>query len=434
MTDIPAGPRRRPKVTTREHIENLVDPGSFTSVAGGDGGYARIDGRPVVAGFSHTLFEWALGRNVPYICLASGTGGLARGGPRDLGSLDPVFGMQAGPVGPLDRLRRVPVISAIVHHSFGDSTFFTGLSDFVIQLRGTCLALTGPRVLAVGTKEEVSMEDLGGVDVHRRNGQVDAVAEDFDQVYQLIRRALSYLPTYRGGALPVAAVDREGTPSAHRPDALGGGYVGKSGRQILERICDHASLFEVKRDFAPSLITAFGRVDGCPVGVIASNPATDEGAFTADACLKATRHICLVDSFGLPLIFLIDGQGGPADEPRRGGSTTLSRAMMLAKAVQMSRVPKCFVVTGRAFGVGLLITGSARIGRDLVVAWPDCRVGFDGLDAPNTESVVICDDWVPDGVIEPDQTRDVLRSHLAAVAESAPEATESALAKWPVGF
>ena len=78
------------------------------------------------------------------------------------------------------RDRVVPVVSAVVRHSFGDSSFFTGLSDFVIQLRGTSMALTGPRVLAIGTSERVTMEELGGVDVHRHNGQADVIAETLD--------------------------------------------------------------------------------------------------------------------------------------------------------------------------------------------------------------------------------------------------------------
>src|SRR5271170_4655273 len=106
------------------------------------------------------------------------------------------------------RGRDVPVVSAIVHHSFGDSSFFTGLSDYVVQLKGACLALTGPRVLAIGTSEQVTMEELGGTDVHRHNGQADTIAETLDEVYTAIRSFLSFLPSAAGAPLPVTAPRR----------------------------------------------------------------------------------------------------------------------------------------------------------------------------------------------------------------------------------
>ena len=414
---------RRP--TLREHIDRLVDPGSYVpaqqfsewadQVSDTDGGEARIDGRPVTVGLSGHSFLRARNRRHPYVAISSGTGGLARGGRRNLGVLDTVWGMSGGPMlaEMASRRRDVPVVSAIVHHSFGDSSFFTGMSDYVVQLTGACLALTGPRVLAIGTSEQVTMEELGGTDVHRRNGQADTIAETLDEVYTAIRRFLSFLPTSTGQPLPVTS---PGPEPAHGPE--------EGARQLIDGLFDRGSFFELRRDFAPSLVTGLARIDGIPVGVLASDPAVDDGAFSADACLKATRLLCTCDAFGLPVVFLLDSPG-PSAEP-----AGISRAMMLAQAVQQAEVPKCWVITGRAAGAGLLVTGPARIATDLVIAWPGARAGYDDGSAAADEH-----HWAADGIVSPPQTRAALAAHLHAVLGPAPVSRPGrTLCTWPVGF
>ena len=441
--------------TLGEHIDRLVDPGSFVPAAdqGGNaamydvgaagllGGEALIGGRPVTVGQAGHLVPRAVSRRHPYVGISSGTGGLARGGPRNLGVLDTVWGMSGGPMlaEMADRRRDVPVVSAVVRHSFGDSTFFTGLSDYVVQLRGTCMALTSPRVLAIGTSERVSMEELGGVDVHRRNGQADTIAETLDEVYAAIRRFLSFLPSYAGAPLPVsepappgtappgAAPPGAGPPGAGPPGTGPAGDAGDAGpdaRQLIDSVCDRDSFFELRRGFAPGLVTGLARLDGIPVGVAVSDPAAGDGAFSADGCLKATRLVCTCDAFGLPLVFALDSPG-PRNEP-----AAISRAMMLAQAVQLAEVPKCVVITRRAFGAGLLVTGPARVATDLVVAWPGARAGF--YDSPPAAGERY---QAPDGVISPADTRRTLAAHLHALLGPSPLSSPGrTLRTWPVGF
>lgn len=422
MSHAPAKPARP---TLREHIERLADPGSYLPAQhfseGMDevsetGGEALIDGRPVTVGLSGHIFVRARNRRHPYVAISSGTGGLARGGRRNLGVLDTVWGMSGGPMlaEMASRRRDVPVVSAIVHHSFGDSSFFTGMSDYVVQLTGACLALTGPRVLAVGTSEQVTMEELGGTDVHRRNGQADTIAETLDEVYASIRRFLSFLPSCAGAPLPVTGPAPEASRSLE-PGA----------RPLIDGLCDRGSFFELRREFAPSLVTGLARLDGLPVGVLASDPAVDDGAYSADACLKATRLVCTCDAFGLPIVFVVDSPGPPAEAP------AISRAMMLAQAVQLAEVPKCWVITGRAGGAGLLVTGPARIATDLVIAWPQARAGFhDGESSPADAH-----HWAADGVVSPADTRGALVAHLRAVLGPAPVSRPGrTLCTWPVGF
>lgn len=425
MSQAPAKPAKRP--TLREHIERLADPGSYLpaqhfsegmdEVSETDGGEALIDGRPVTVGLSGHIFVRARNRRHPYVAISSGTGGLARGGRRNLGVLDTVWGMSGGPMlaEMASRRRDAPVVSAIVHHSFGDSSFFTGMSDYVVQLTGACLALTGPRVLAVGTSEQVTMEELGGTDVHRHNGQADTIAGTLEEVYASIRRFLSFLPSCAGAPLPVTG------PAPEPGRSLQPGPA----RQLIDALCDRGSFFELRRDFAPSLVTGLARLAGLPVGVLASDPAVDDGAYSADACLKATRLVCTCDAFGLPMVFLIDSPG-----PRADHNPAISRAMMLAQAVQLAEVPKCWVITGRARGAGLLVTGPARIATDLVIAWPDARAGYDdGSAAPDEHH------WAADGIVSPADTRATLAAHLRAVLGPSPVSRPGrTLCTWPVGF
>ena len=430
MTHTAAKPARP---TFAQHVERLVDPGSYVPAQqisegvemgiGTDGGEALIGGRPVTVGLSGHVFVRARNRRHPYVAISSGTGGLARGGRRNLGVLDTVWGMSGGPMNAemAARNRDTPVISALVHHSFGDSSFFTGMSDYVVQLRGACMALTGPRVLAIGTSEQVTMEELGGVDVHRHNGQADTIAETLDEVYASVRGFLSYLPTCAGAPLPAG----ESVPAGDS-DFFFRTTQAPAARPFIDALFDRGSFFELRPDFAPSLVTGLARLDGIPVGVLASDPATQDGAYTADACLKATRLICTCDAFGLPLVFGVNSPG-PRPEP----GPAISRAMMLAQAVQLAEVPKCWVVTGRAAGVGLLITGPARIATDLVIAWPGARAGFydAGSAGPDDHH------WAADGVVDPAGTRAALAAHLHAVLGRAPVSRPGrTLRTWPVGF
>jgi acetyl-CoA carboxylase carboxyltransferase component len=425
MSQAPAKLAKRP--TLREHIERLADPGSYLpaqhfsegmdEVSADAGGEALIDGRPVTVGLSGHIFVRARNRRHPYVAISSGTGGLARGGRRNLGVLDTVWGMSGGPMlaEMATRRRDVPVVSAIVHHSFGDSSFFTGMSDYVVQLTGACLALTGPRVLAVGTSEQVTMEELGGTDVHRHNGQADTIAGTLDEVYASIRRFLSFLPSCAGAPLPVTSQAPEPARTLE-PD--------HRARELIDALCDRGSFFELRGDFAPSLVTGLARLDGLPVGVLASDPAVDDGAYSADACLKATRLVCTCDAFGLPMVFLINSPGPPAETP------AISRAMMLAQAIQLAEVPKCWVITGRARGAGLLVTGPARIATDLVIAWPDARAGYDDGSAAADEH-----HWAADGIVSPAGTRATLAAHLRAVLGPSPVSRPGrTLCTWPVGF
>ncbi|MGH2833095.1 MAG: carboxyl transferase domain-containing protein, partial [Solirubrobacteraceae bacterium] len=218
----------RGELTIREHIDGLLDPGSFEEVGtfahsarpedrehtpgdGKIGGHGLLNGRSVtVAGDDITvkrgsssvigsarlraLFAHAARCGHPIIYFGA-TGGARI--PDTLGSAG--FSQVPPGVDLFARRRRIPMVSVIVGDSFGGSSFFSAASDFVVQLRGTCLAVTSPPVVEVATGEQITMAELGGTDVHaRQTGQIDLAVDTPEQAYEAVRRFLSYLPAHTG--------------------------------------------------------------------------------------------------------------------------------------------------------------------------------------------------------------------------------------------
>jgi methylmalonyl-CoA decarboxylase subunit alpha len=398
------------KLTVRERLDGLLDPGSFREVGtfthseraadapvtpgdGKIGGWGTIDGRPVVAAgddvtVKHAsssaiggrklkrLFESATHDGMPFVFFGQ-TGGARI--PDMMGSAG--FAGIGPLVYPALRRRRMPMVTVIVGDSFGASSFLAAMSDLVVQVAGSCLAVSSPRVIEVATGDQVTMEELGGVEVHaRRTGQIDLVAEDDAVSWALVRRFLSYLPSNSGQppprtkpVPPDAAIDVDSVVPAGRRQ-------GYDMRRLLRGLVDEGSLLELKPLFARSLITALARVDGWPVGVLASQPMQQAGIMTPEACDKATRLVCLCDAFGLPLVFLHDTPGfmiGRQVEHNR----LLNRAMLFQQAVAMAGVPRLSVIVRKSFGLANHAMSGIGLGSDLLVAWPGAEISFMDPDA-----------------------------------------------------
>jgi len=399
------------RLTVREHIELLVDPGSFREIGtfvsefhdDGDrwdlpgdgiiGGAATIEGRPVtVAANDDTvrrgtngnrgakkidrLFNAAERLATPFIMLGQSSGGRL---PEGMQSDKWASGTHRNGIFTrlVNRARTIPVVSVIVGTSFGSSSFYAGLSDFVVQLDDTCLALTSPRVIEVATGEKVSMKDLGGNELHATvTGQIDATATSPQDAYDKVRLFLSFLPSSAGQRLPFVA------PGPILPDSEIGELVparrtrAYDVRKVITRLVDGEQFLELKPEFSTNLVSGIGRVAGVPVGFVANQPQRGAGALTPDACRKATRLICLCDAYGLPLIFLADTPGflvGSTVERERA----LAKAMMMVRAGSMANVPKCMVVLRKAFGLGFTVMGGGDpVAVDLSVAWPGAEIGF----------------------------------------------------------
>lgn len=440
-----AAVRARGQLTVRDRLDALLDMGSFDEIGtfawpqdraqdwlpgdGKIGGHGLVDGRPVtvigdditvlrasssVIGNTkvHKLLEQAERAGNPLIYLGECGGGRI---PDILGAAG--FCQVPGYLDFARRGRRVPVAVAIVGDSFGASTLLTGLADFTVQVRGTCLAVTSPRVIEVATGEQISSADLGGPDVHAKvTGLIDAIAADDATALGLIRQFLSYLPS-ASGQLP---------PRAPRPDVSPDDGVlsvvprdrrrGYDALTLAARICDPGSVLEVKAEFGRSLLTALARIGGHPVGLIASQPRYQAGALTPDACDKAARLICLCDAFGLPVVLLQDTPGflvGARPEHQR----MVAKAMLFQQAFALATVPKITVLVRKGFGLGYYTMGGNDMGGDLLYAWPGAEVGF--MDPEVGANVIYADELARLPAQERAERRRVLADQLAASTDVA---------------
>jgi acetyl-CoA carboxylase carboxyltransferase component len=481
--------------TIRERIDAFLDTGSFRELGtfaqseraedrlstpgdGKVGGYGLLGGRAVVVagdditvkrGSSsvvgsrklHRLFDHAVDNGTPFVYFGETGGGRI---PDMLGSRGFT---RISPLGYLSaRLRRVPMATVIVGESYGGSSFVASSSDLAVQVRGTSLSITSPRVVEVATGEAVSMEELGGADVHARvTGQVDLAVDTEDDAYRAVRTFLGYFPP--NCWTPIARLEEHApSPSANSlsqlvPAARRQAY---DMRAVVRRLADRGSTFEMQPEFARSLVTILARWDGWPVGVIASQPMQQAGVLTPDACVKAAQFVCLCDSFGLPLVFLHDTPGvmvGKQVEHDRA----LDRAMLLQAAVTLARVPKISVVVRKSFGLAHHLMCGVGMGADLLCAWPGAEISFMDPDVganvvhhrelsalPAEERAVrlaelsetFGRDTDPfgaagamqlDEIVEPDETRAVVGAALSQMSSRLQRVNgERLLASWPTSL
>ncbi|MBI5256198.1 MAG: carboxyl transferase [Burkholderiales bacterium] len=396
-------------LNARERIAALLDPHSFfeigllvhsdvpgmedrTPADGKVGGIGAIAGRTVavnaddatvLAGTggrigsrkSRALLKLAITKGYPYINLGEA------GGARlpDIQGSDGLSSMTVGTSASL-RCRQVPMVAAILGECFGSPSWYAAFADFVVQLKGSCMAVSGPRVLEIATGEKVSNEELGGWQLHAKTtGLVDRVGETEGQCFEIIREYLSYLPSHAGELPPVVAPEPAETaaPRQHKlatlvPTEVRRGY---DMRALLRVLVDHGHFFELKPEFDRSAITALARLDGQTVGIIASNPLYSAGAMGPDACNKCTSFICLCDSFNIPLVFLHDTPGffvSKAAEQRG----MPGRIINFIEALALATVPKVAVVVRKSYGMAYGNLAGAGMGADFVFAWPGADISF----------------------------------------------------------
>ncbi|HWH95622.1 MAG TPA: carboxyl transferase domain-containing protein [Baekduia sp.] len=474
--------------TIREHVTALLDDGSFDEVGtfvhslrsedkddtpgdGKIGGHGTIDGRPVtVAGDDITvkrgssspmgsrrlarLFAHAERCGHPIVYFGA-TGGARI--PDSLGSAG--FAQVAIDVDLFRRRRRVPFISVIVGDSFGGSSFVSAASDLVIQVRGTCLAVTSPLVAKIATGEELTNDELGGAEVHAtRTGQIDLVAEDYDEAYALVRRALALLPanaTQRGRRTgPQDDAARLPVP----PDPELAEIVPRRRsraydvHRVLARVLDDDSLLELGARYGRGLVCGLGRLDGHAVGVVASQPKFFAGSLDPHACEKAVKLLCLTDAYDIPVLFFQDVPGFFVGRQVEHDGM-LKHAIRLQTALALSEAPKLTTVLRKAYGLAYFSLGGNDSGVDSVYAWPSAEISFmdprvaanvvSGGDEATREATAAAmrADIDPygaaglmkvDEVIDPADTRATLARALDRLAHRPPaDGSRRPLASWP---
>jgi acetyl-CoA carboxylase carboxyltransferase component len=377
------------RLTVRERVTALVDPGSWREVGtltgvasyAADGtlagvvpantvvGQATLDGRRVVVcGDDFTVRGGAADAaiheklvaaermahdlRVPIVRLLDGTGG--GGSVKSLADL----GRSYVPWLPgwdlvVANLGRVPVIACALGPVAGLGAARLVSSHLAVAVRGISqVFVAGPAVVAAGMGEQVDKETLGGADTVARAGTVDLVVDTEPEAFAATRRLLAYLPQH-AWALPA-----RGTPSDDpgRGDPALRDLVPRNRRQtydaraLLRSVFDAGSLTELGRRYAPATITALARLAGWPVAVLASDPRVYGGGLTADGSDKLTRFVDLAETFHLPVVHLVDQPGfviGTAAE--RAG--TIRRGARALAAIYQSTVPWASVLVRRAYGV-----------------------------------------------------------------------------------
>ena len=431
------------KLTARERLDLLLDPSSFVEIGmlahsqhaelrdrtPADGmlaGSGKIDGRTVyvtaddgsvLAGTRGRVAEvknkrvrdLALRHGKPFIALMEA--GAAR--------VQEAYGATAAGLGYrfADHYRmsgKVPQVGAALGPCFGGPSFTAAQSDFVPIVKGTgFLGMSGAPVAKVGIGLDVSNEEIGGSGIAAvETGQAGYLAETEADCMAAIRTFLSYLPSSCNEPPPRAAPRPATIESAEGQRAIAE-LVPENHRRaydmhkLIALLVDGGDIFEMKRDHARSLITAFARLDGYPVGILANQPLRQAGTIDDKGAAKARQFIDLCDAFHIPIISLMDCPGflvGPEIERQRMVSLT---GRLLNSIIDAS-VPLVTVVLRKAIGLAYIALGGRAVEPDLLVAWPTAR--FDvmgpeaGIELVHGRDIAKADD--------PEAARDEIRSRI----------------------
>jgi acetyl-CoA carboxylase carboxyltransferase component len=276
------------------------------------------------------------------------------------------------------RVRQIPMCATIMGECFGSPAWNAALADFTVQVKGSCMAVSGPRVLEIATGENVSIEELGGWKLHAEvTGQIQRAADTEQDALSLVREFLSYLPSHAGELPPRVFVEEDAEP---RQINVGAIVPRESNRtydmsRILQIIFDGEKLFPFQPDYDPSVITALARLDGHTVGIIANQPSRLAGAMGPEGCNKCCAFICLCDSFNIPLIFIHDTPGF------RVGKHAEAKAMPgkiinFIQALSLCTVPKLSLVIRKSYGMAYSNMCGPGMGADFEFAWPGADISF----------------------------------------------------------
>ncbi|MFH1651303.1 MAG: acyl-CoA carboxylase subunit beta [Chloroflexota bacterium] len=411
------------KLTARERIARLLDPGSFTEFnlltghafgAPTDGiicGHGTVDGRRVcvyaqdatVLGGSigalhgnklYTTTEMALQMGVPVIGLLDGPG--RRGLKLD-------SSLRVDQPGGIDMIKYreekdgssvffpntqasgvVPQISAILGSCAGISVYSPALTDFIFMVDGIShMFITGPRIIQSVTGDNPTMDELGGAKTHARiSGVASFRSKTEDDCFATIRKLLTFLPSNNRETPP-----RQDTgDSPDRMDDTLADVIPSDPRKpydmhkVIKSVADNGDFMEVKAEFAQEIITGFARLDGNPAGIIANQPMMRSGSLTINSSNKQARFIRFCDAFNIPLVMLVDTPAYlPGVDQEHGG--IINHGAKVLYALSEAIVPRIAVVIRKAYGGGALGMGVVPgLGTDLIFAWPIAETGVMGAD------------------------------------------------------
>lgn len=404
----------RGKLTAMERIERLLDEGSFQQIDGlarhrshnfgmeklrpyGDGvitGYGTIDGRQVcVFAQDFTVFGGSLGEvfgekickvmdlalktGVPMIGINDSGGARIQEGVVSLGLYGEIFKRNAHASGV------IPQISLVLGPCAGGAVYSPALTDFTVMVDQTShMFITGPEVIKTVTGEEVAFEDLGGARTHNtKSGVAHYMATDEDDALEYVKNLLSFLPSNNMDEVPY--LDVEADLEISETDLFLDTIIPDSPNQpydmhkVIETIVDDGEFLETQSLFAPNIICGYGRVEGRPVGVVASQPMQFAGTLDIDASEKAARFVRTCDAFNVPVITLVDVPGFlPGTDQEWQG--IIRRGAKLLYAYAEATVPLVTIITRKAYGGAYDVMGSKHLGADINLAWPSAQIAVMG--------------------------------------------------------
>jgi acetyl-CoA carboxylase carboxyltransferase component len=433
----------RGKLTARERIDLLVDPGTFVEIgiqagphfsqramegreAPADGvitGWGDVDGRPCcIAAYDFTVMagsmgvtgeqkvgrlrEMALQKRMPLIWLLDSAGARIQ---EASGSIFAGSGHLFREEVTMSGV--VPLVAAMMGPCAAGTAYVPGLSDFVPMVVGQgAMALAGPHLTKAVTGEDISMDDLGGARVHcRKSGVGDLEVTDDAECIDVVKRYLSYFPSNCEEAPPLRdASDPDDRMSEKLLD-----IVPESSRQpydmydVIREIVDDGEIFDIKPKFARTIITCLARFGGRPAGIVASQPKHLGGILENDSADKAARFINLCDAFNVPLVFLQDVPGFMVGSKVEHAGIIRHGAKMLY-SVSRATVPKVTVIVRKAYGAGYYVMCGRAYEPDLIVAWPGAEISVMGPEG----AVNIIGRSAIEASDDPDATREQMLAEI----------------------
>jgi acetyl-CoA carboxylase carboxyltransferase component len=277
----------------------------------------------------------------------------------------------------------VPQICVLYGPCIAGAAYTPVFADFTVMVEGmSAMAIASPRMVKMVTGEEIDMQDLGGPEVHaRESGSADLVARDEEHARELVANLLSYLPDKAGEKPPQA----EPQSPAESPAGIDGLIPDSPNRaydatDLLDRLVDADSFFELKSEYGKEIVTGFARLGGRPVGVVANQPAHRSGAIFPDAAEKAAEFIWTCDAYEIPLLYLCDTPGFMAGSQVEKDAI-LEKGKKFIYATSSATVPKQTVVVRKAYGAGIYAMGGPAYDPESVLALPSGEIAIMGPEA-----------------------------------------------------
>ena len=394
------------KLTAMERIHLLVDEGSFKEIdqlvvseenPEGEAvvtGSGLIHGRPIYL-FSEDfsvmggslgkvvsekiikVMDLALQDRVPIIGIKDSGGARIQEGIASLNGYANIFKKNVECSGV------IPQISVVVGPSAGGAVYSPALTDVIFQVKDIGqMYVTGPAVVKTVTGEDVSYEELGGVEAHGgTSGVSHQVCKTEQQAFQEVRYLMSFLPQSAYEKPPVFIPEDDKDKEIENlntiiPENATHPYNMKD---IIENIVDDGDFYQIHQNFAKNIITGFCRLNGSTVGIVANQPTELAGVLDIKASEKAARFVRFCDSFNIPIITLVDVPGFlPGVEQEHGGIIKSGAKLLYAYAE--SSVPRICIITRKAYGGAYIVMDSIGLGADKTFAWPSAEVAVMGAE------------------------------------------------------